>query len=105
AEVARPLDALDAELRAGTLRGLLEDTPDRADWDRAVAPHLGRSWLNLPWYFAEAYFYRRLLEATGYFGNGSLGGRDPFAADKASEWVPDEAPRRCAEFLASAPAG
>jgi hypothetical protein len=103
ADVAQRLDELDAELRRGTLRGLREAAADRAAWDEAVLPHLGHSWLDLPWYFAETYFYRRLLEATGYFGDGPLGGRDPFAADKASEWAPAEAPARCAQMLAAAP--
>jgi hypothetical protein len=103
-DVARRLDELDAELRRGTLRGLVEDAADRPAWDEAVRPHLGHGWLDLPWYFAEAFFYRRLLEATGYFGQGPLGGRDPFAADKASEWEPAEAPARCAQMLAAAPA-
>ncbi|HXU81192.1 MAG TPA: ARMT1-like domain-containing protein, partial [Polyangia bacterium] len=104
AEVAQRLDELAAELRDGALRPLQETTPDRAAWDEAVRPHLGHGWLDLPWYFAESYFYRRLLEATGYFGGGPLGGRDPFAADKASEWAPAEAPARCAQMLAAAPA-
>lgn len=100
---ARRLDELDAELRGGKLRALLEPAPDRGFWDRAAAPHVGHGWLDLPWFFAEAYFYRRLLEATGYFGGGPLAGRDPFAVEKATEWSADEAPRRCAEMLRSAP--
>ena len=104
-DVTVALDELDAELRTGTLRGLREQTADRPAWDAATAPFVGRSWLDLPWYFAEAYFYRRLLEATGYFGGGPLGGRDPFAAQKAEEWAPLEGPRRCAELLQTAPAG
>src|SRR5205814_3619550 len=75
--VAAALDELDGELRAGRLRGLREEAADRPQWDRAVAPHLGRRWLELPWYFAESFFYRRLLEANGYFGGGPLAGRDP----------------------------
>ena len=34
------------------------------------APYFGRTWLDVPWYWAEAYFYRRVLEATGYFQPG-----------------------------------
>ena len=103
-EVDAGLDELDRELRGGRLRGLREVTADRAAWDAAVAPHLGRGWLELPWYFAEAFFYRRVLEATGYFGAGPWAGRDPYAAHKAGEWLPEEGPRRAAELLAVAPA-
>jgi hypothetical protein len=104
-EAAAALTALDEELRAGVLRGLVEEAPDRAAWDEEVAPFLGKSWLDLPWYFAESFFYRRLLEATGYFGAGALAGRDPFAPHKAEEWAPLEGPRRCAELLGTLPAG
>jgi hypothetical protein len=102
-DVARRLDELDAELRTGTLRGLVESAPDRLGWDEAVRPHLGHSWLDLPWYFAETFFYRRLIEATGWFGEGPLARQDPFAADKLGEWAPTEAPARCARALADAP--
>jgi hypothetical protein len=103
-DVGARFDELDAELRRGPLRALREATPDRAFWDAACAPHVGHSWLDIPWFFAETYFYRRVLEATGYFGAGPLGGRDPYAADKAGEWAPDQAPHRCAEMLKTAPA-
>ena len=48
-------------------------------------PYEGRSWLDLPWYFAETYFYRRLLEAVGYFQPGPWQGHDPYAAQKREE--------------------
>ena len=102
-EVAAALTDLDQELRGGTLRALREATADAAQWAVASAPFVGRSWLDLPWYFAEAFFYRRLLEATGYFGDGALGGRDPFGHHKAEEWAPLEGPRRCAELLHTLP--
>jgi uncharacterized protein with ATP-grasp and redox domains len=34
------------------------------------------------WFFAETYFYRRILEATGYFEPGPLQGVDPFTHQK-----------------------
>ncbi len=73
--------ALRAELTGGRLRGLLEETPDRAAWDVACAPHVGKSWLDVPWYFAESFFYRRVLEAVRFFETGE----DPFLAVKLSE--------------------
>lgn len=104
-QVAASLDALAHELRGGVIRGLQEPAPDRAFWDAAVRPHVGHGWLDIPWYFGEAFFYRRLLEATGYFGQEALGGVDPFSADKEAEWAPEEAPRRATEALAAAPQG
>jgi hypothetical protein len=101
--VAAAFDELAEELATGALRPLRGGGPDRPLWDRAVAPHAGRSWLDVPWYFAEAYFYRRILEATGYFEDGPLGGQDPYAAAKRAELAPGEGPARCAAALAATP--
>ena len=90
--VRRDLDELGTELRSGRIRGLREDAPDVALWSEISSPHLGRSWLDVPWYWAEAYFYRRLLEATGYFREGRWRGFDPFGAKKRTEWAVDAAP-------------
>jgi hypothetical protein len=103
-DVASALGELDVELRGGRLRGLREPAADRVAWDAAVAPHVGAAWLQLPWYFAEAFFYRRILEATGYFAPGAGQGRDPWAGHKAEEWAADVGPRRVTEVLAGAPA-
>ena len=63
---------------------LLRDTtaPDTADWSHYLAPHLEHNWLEVPWFFAETYFYRRILEATGYFYVGPDERVDPFAPHK-----------------------
>ncbi|MFJ8622297.1 damage-control phosphatase ARMT1 family protein [Kitasatospora sp. NPDC093550] len=45
----------------------------------------GRPWGEAPFLWAESYFYRRLLEATGYFRPGAWQGVDPFAPFKAAE--------------------
>jgi hypothetical protein len=101
--VAADLAALDTELRGGRLRGLREETDDRPSWEAACTPHVGQPWLQLPWYFAESFFYRRILEATGYFGRGPLAGLDPWVGHKAEEWAADVGPRRTAEMLAATP--
>jgi uncharacterized protein with ATP-grasp and redox domains len=102
-EIRRNIAALHDELTAGAIRGLIEDAPDRPFWDAAAAPYVGQGWLEAPWYWAEAYFYRRVLEATGYFQPGPWQGVDPYAAKKAAEWVPDAAPRVVAQLLESLP--
>lgn len=45
----------------------------------------GRAWPELPFLWAESYFYRRLLEATGYFADGPWHGLDFFAPFKDAE--------------------
>lgn len=99
-EIVAELEELHAELAAGTLRGLREDAADAAFWRSAAAPYIGRSWLDVPWYFAEAYFYRRLLEATRYFQPGPWQGYDPFRPKKQTEWAADAAPAALDRLLA-----
>jgi uncharacterized protein with ATP-grasp and redox domains len=103
-EIVRALEGLHGELVGETIRPLHEDAPDVAFWAEASAEHIGRSWLDVPWFWAETYFYRRLLEATRYFQPGSWQGHDPFAAKKRTEWVPDAAPRAIDGVLADVPA-
>jgi hypothetical protein len=41
--------------------------------------------LETPWYFAESFFYRKLIEATGYFGSEGWAGNDPYLPAKVAE--------------------
>ncbi|MGF1512168.1 MAG: damage-control phosphatase ARMT1 family protein [Elainellaceae cyanobacterium] len=76
--VAR-LQQLCRDLFSGTVRSLQdEDAPDWADWEQDLLPYLGLPWAEVPWLFAEFYFYRRILEAVAYFS----GDVDPFASQK-----------------------
>lgn len=57
-------------------------------WERQIGLHAGRRWLDVPWYFAEAFFYLKLLAAVGHYA-GPHRGRDPFAPLKDRElWDP-----------------
>lgn len=100
AEIVTALRALRAEILSGTLQLLHEDTEDRDFWNTQARAYLGRTWLDLPWYWAEAFFYRRLLEATHYFRNGDFYHRDPYAPIKHAELQPDRAPRAVNTMLA-----
>jgi len=82
-EIVAALKAFRAEIAHQPIRPLTEDAPDIADWRAAWAEFEGGTWLNVPWYFAEAYFYRRLLEAVHYFQPGPWWLHDPFARGKA----------------------
>lgn len=78
------LEGLIAELPQGLIRPLTDtNAPDAADWQRYVAPYQGQNWLQVPWFFGETYFYRRILEATGYFESGPGQGVDPFIYQKS----------------------
>jgi uncharacterized protein with ATP-grasp and redox domains len=82
-EVIREVQALILDLPNGKIRPLRDlEAPDHPDWQGYVEPHLDQNWLDVPWFFAETYFYRRVLEATGYFSVGSGSKIDPYAHQK-----------------------
>jgi len=91
-EIRGALEAFYAELTGGVIQELREEVPDREFWNAVSAPYIGRIWLDAPWYWAEAYFYHRLLEATRYSQPGPTQGVDPFGPKKQSELAPDAAP-------------
>ena len=51
---------------------------DMSSWHDYMRPYLDQNWLQVPWFFAETYFYRRLIAITDFFRTGF----DPFAAQK-----------------------
>ena len=102
-EIERSLQDLRLEILSGLIRPLQEVAPDRRRWALLSRPHIARPWLDVPWYWAEAFFYRRVLEATHYFQPGPWHRRDPFAPKKHPELAPDAAPRDVDALLAAAP--
>lgn len=77
------LETLATELFDGVIRPIQSDGGlDIAAWSTYIKPFQGNSWFDTPFYFAEAYFYRRILEAIAYF-QAPVGHRlDPFAHQK-----------------------
>jgi uncharacterized protein with ATP-grasp and redox domains len=55
-----------------------QGSPDQQAWESWIAPREGKSWLEVSWFFAEHYFYRRIMESVDYFQTGL----DPFAFQK-----------------------
>ncbi len=77
------LNALATEISDGLIRPIQADGgTDGAAWADYVQPFQGNSWFDTPFYFAEAYFYRRILEATGYFQVEPDHRCDPYAQQK-----------------------
>lgn len=73
------LSRLREEINQKTIRPLLDqNAPDQGIWDGYIQPYLGQNWLEVPWFFAEHYFYRRIMEAVDYFQLG----QDPFGYQK-----------------------
>ncbi|MFD5317069.1 damage-control phosphatase ARMT1 family protein [Streptomyces sp. NPDC127098] len=80
------LDALLGEITEGVVRPLPPEAHDHAVWRHwRMAEHVGRSWFDASFLWAESYFYRRLLQAVDYFGPGPWQGIDPFAPAKRAE--------------------
>ena len=77
-EVANALEDLRNEIASQPMQPLRESAADVAFWNTEAAKYAGKTWLEIPWYFAETYFYRKVLEAIGYFQSGKRQGRDPF---------------------------
>ena len=103
-EIQASLGELLAELAGEPVRPLSEPAPDLEYWQAQWCPYSGRTWLELPWYFAEAFFYRRLLEAVRYFQPGVWFEHDPFAAQKRREIDgPGGALNLAAELMADLP--
>lgn len=81
-EIVQKLETLRQELPNKTVSLLTDEGQDVANWDRYLQPFIGKRWIDMPWFFAEAYFYRRILEATHYFLAGKSFGVDPYGIQK-----------------------
>jgi hypothetical protein len=81
----RALDALLQEISSGVMRPLGPHAHDHTDWSVWGAGHFGRPWLEAPFLGSESYFYRRLLDAVGFFGPGPWRWVDPFEYLKTAE--------------------
>ncbi|MEU1194070.1 damage-control phosphatase ARMT1 family protein [Streptomyces sp. NPDC005859] len=85
-DIHRGLDALLDNCTKGVIEPLPAAAPDRDRWRSwGLDAYVGRSWFDVPWLWSESYFYRRLLDAVGYFGPGPWQGIDPFRPFKLAE--------------------
>lgn len=85
AETRRALDALLEETVSGDVQPLPADAHDYGLWQEWDRGWYGRPWLSAPFLWAESFFYRRLLEAVGYFRPGPWRGVDLFGPAKQAE--------------------
>ena len=91
------LDGLRHEVTEGAVRvpDAWGDPDGRTDddagdgWRKWVREHLGERLDRTPFLFAESYFYRRLLDTTGFHRPGPWWGVDPFGPMKAAELADD----------------
>ena len=77
------IETLIAEIPDGKIRQVAVPLArDSTQWSAYIRPYEGLNWLVVPWFFAEEYFYLRILEATGYFHPGHGQGKDPYSGQK-----------------------
>ncbi|MEA5552806.1 damage-control phosphatase ARMT1 family protein [Anabaena cylindrica UHCC 0172] len=82
-EINQGLEKLAAELPSGYLQSLIDDTGvDFNDWNKYLEPYKGQRWVDIPWFVAETYFYRLILNITNYFQPGEWQNVDPFWLQK-----------------------
>ncbi|MEV7967364.1 damage-control phosphatase ARMT1 family protein [Sphaerisporangium sp. NPDC088356] len=79
------LDRLADEVARDVMEPLGASAHDFAAWAEWGRGKLGGRWVDVPFLWAESYFYRKLLDATGYFGDGPWRGVDPFGPVKQVE--------------------
>jgi uncharacterized protein with ATP-grasp and redox domains len=77
------IEALIADLPNGRVRDLDDPgAPDIELWKSYLRPYTGLVWRQLPFLVCENIFYRRVLEATGYFQKGATFRTDPYTYQK-----------------------
>ena len=96
-DVIGNISRLQDEIKNGKIRLLQEDDgPDLSAWQKYIGPYQSMNWLEVPWFFAEHYFYRRIIEAVGYFSSRA----DPFSYQKSQGLISSERDiRNFAELL------
>ncbi|MFC4035849.1 damage-control phosphatase ARMT1 family protein [Streptomyces polygonati] len=82
---SQALHVLREEIEGGAISPLPVGAHGYEQWNRWGREYIGRSWFEVPFLWAESYFYRRLLEAVGYFEAGPWQGIDPFGPAKRAE--------------------
>ncbi|MER6693188.1 damage-control phosphatase ARMT1 family protein [Streptomyces minutiscleroticus] len=84
-ELRAALDGLLEEVTEGVIEPLDGTEPGAGPWLAWGGGHYGRPWSEVPFLWAESFFYRKLLAALRYFRPGPWQGVDPFAPMKAAE--------------------
>ncbi|HEV2638247.1 MAG TPA: damage-control phosphatase ARMT1 family protein [Actinocrinis sp.] len=92
------LHALEHETLRGVITPLEAGAAQRDQWDEWGRPYYGLTWTQAPFLWAESFFYRKLLSATGFFGPGAWTGVDPFGPMKDKELTGPDVDRELAAF-------
>lgn len=58
------------------------NAPDAQDWSSYLSQYEGCNWLQVPWFFVEMYFYRRIIDAIEFYSPGDFQSYDPYLKQK-----------------------
>lgn len=84
-DASAAIRALISEIPNSRIREIRDPSaPDQRDWDKFTEPYRELNWLEVPWFFAEHYFYRRIIEGVGYLRSDDDIRLDPFLFQKHS---------------------
>jgi uncharacterized protein with ATP-grasp and redox domains len=83
-EINQNLEQLATGLSSDILLPLVDDTGvDFNAWHNYLESYQGQRWVDIPWFVAETYFYRLILNLTNYFRPGKYQYIDPFKLQKS----------------------
>ncbi|TAF03248.1 MAG: protein-glutamate O-methyltransferase family protein [Nostocales cyanobacterium] len=83
-EINQSLEKLAVEISSGYLQPLTNDAGrDFCHWEKYLQPYRNQRWVDVPWFFAETYFYRLILNITNYFQHEEWQNVDPFSLQKS----------------------
>ncbi|AFY54738.1 Protein of unknown function DUF89 [Rivularia sp. PCC 7116] len=83
-EINQSLEKLANDLSSGNLLPLVDDTGvDVIAWQHYLHSYQAQRWVDIPWFVAETYFYRLILNITNYFTPGEYQYIDPFKLQKS----------------------
>jgi len=78
AKTVQKLSELKDQISNGKVQDYIHNGEDASNWNKWIKSYIGFPWFELPFYGAEAYFYRLILDKTDYLHNYI----DPFSVQK-----------------------
>lgn len=75
------LGELKNQILYGKITHFIASGNDQVHWKNWLSPWIGKTWFEVPFYFAEAYFYRLILDHINFFKTQI----DPFSTQKKKD--------------------
>ena len=79
--IVAKLKQLKHQVLHGKIMHFIESGDDQLHWKNWLTPWMGKTWFEVPFYFAEAYFYRLILDKVDFFSSKV----DPYSVQKEQD--------------------